>query len=168
MTLTNIWLRLSGPHQFVQLLYIIRSESIFMTWALHRIGIDVLLFFSHESKVFAFSSDSKRERCLCIYAALPHSPSKLEKFPLDHRFRLEALINAWQWFATLHWQSRDSSVGRASDWRSEGPRFDPGSRHFFFFKCCDQPYCVRQLCGLLCSAFTCKWHLWDLNPRSSR
>ena len=25
---------------------------------------------------------------------------------------------------------RDSSVGRASDWRSEGPRFDPGSRHF--------------------------------------
>ena len=27
-----------------------------------------------------------------------------------------------------HWTSRDSSVGRASDWRSEGPRFDPGSR----------------------------------------
>ena len=26
--------------------------------------------------------------------------------------------------------SRDSSVGRASDRRSEGPRFDPGSRHF--------------------------------------
>ena len=25
--------------------------------------------------------------------------------------------------------SRDSSVGRASDRRSEGPRFDPGSRH---------------------------------------
>ena len=24
---------------------------------------------------------------------------------------------------------RDSSVGRASDRRSEGPRFDPGSRH---------------------------------------
>ena len=34
---------------------------------------------------------------------------------------------------TLQLQSssscRDSSVGRASDWRSEGPRFDPGSRH---------------------------------------
>ena len=27
--------------------------------------------------------------------------------------------------------SRDSSVGRASDRRSEGPRFDPGSRHIF-------------------------------------
>ena len=27
---------------------------------------------------------------------------------------------------------RDSSVGRASDRRSEGPRFDPGSRHFCF------------------------------------
>ena len=26
--------------------------------------------------------------------------------------------------------SRDSSVGRASDWRSEGPWFNPGSRHF--------------------------------------
>ena len=29
-------------------------------------------------------------------------------------------------------ECRDSSVGRASDWRSEGPRFNPGSRHFFF------------------------------------
>ena len=27
--------------------------------------------------------------------------------------------------------SRDSSVGRALDWRSKGPRFDPGSRHSF-------------------------------------
>ena len=27
--------------------------------------------------------------------------------------------------------SRDSSVGRASDWRSEGPWFNPGSRHFW-------------------------------------
>ena len=27
--------------------------------------------------------------------------------------------------------SRDSSVGRASDWRSEGPWFNPGSRHVF-------------------------------------
>ena len=27
---------------------------------------------------------------------------------------------------------RDSSVGRASDWRSEGPWFNPGSRQFFF------------------------------------
>ena len=27
--------------------------------------------------------------------------------------------------------SRDSSVGRAPDRRSEGPRFDPGSRHLF-------------------------------------
>ena len=25
---------------------------------------------------------------------------------------------------------RDSSVGRALDWRSKGPRFDPGSRQF--------------------------------------
>ena len=30
-------------------------------------------------------------------------------------------------------QCRDSSVGRASDRRSEGPRFDPGSRHFSSF-----------------------------------
>ena len=28
---------------------------------------------------------------------------------------------------------RDSSVGRALDWRSKGPRFDPGSRQFFYF-----------------------------------
>ena len=29
--------------------------------------------------------------------------------------------------------SRYSSVGRASDWRSEGPRFDPRWRHLFIF-----------------------------------
>ena len=28
-------------------------------------------------------------------------------------------------------EGRDSSVGRALDWRSKGPRFDPGSRQFF-------------------------------------
>ena len=32
-------------------------------------------------------------------------------------------------FAGIWFQSRDSSVGRASDWRSEGPRLDPGSQH---------------------------------------
>ena len=31
--------------------------------------------------------------------------------------------------------SRDSSVGRASDRRSEGPRFDPGSRHMHCLHC---------------------------------
>ena len=36
---------------------------------------------------------------------------------------------------------RDSSVGRALDWRSKGPRFDPGSRHF----CKSLPYvCVAM------------------------
>ncbi len=33
-------------------------------------------------------------------------------------------LNPW-------YQSRDSSVGRALDWRSKGPRFDPGLRHSF-------------------------------------
>ena len=31
-------------------------------------------------------------------------------------------------------KSRDSAVGSALDWRSKGPRFDPGSRHFVVFK----------------------------------
>ena len=31
--------------------------------------------------------------------------------------------------------SRDSSAGRASDRRSEGPRFNPGSRHSSYGKC---------------------------------
>ncbi len=33
------------------------------------------------------------------------------------------------------YRSRDSSVGRALDWRSKGPRFDPGSRQFFLWIC---------------------------------
>ena len=44
---------------------------------------------------------------------------------------------------------RYSSVGRASDWRSEGPRFDPRWRHtsfFFIFETKEKPFPARQLC----------------------
>ena len=44
--------------------------------------------------------------------------------------------------ARLVWHRRDSSVGRASDRRSEGPRFDPGSRHHF---CMQTDYCFARL-----------------------
>ena len=37
---------------------------------------------------------------------------------------------SWHKNRVLKMLSRDSSVGRASDWRSEGPWFNPGSRHF--------------------------------------
>ena len=37
---------------------------------------------------------------------------------------------SWHKNRVLRMHSRDSSVGRASDWRSEGPWFNPGSRHF--------------------------------------
>ena len=42
---------------------------------------------------------------------------------------------------------RDSSVGRASDWRSEGPWFNPGSRHkrFYLFYTRFRTYRVRLL-----------------------
>ena len=40
----------------------------------------------------------------------------------------------WPWI--LHFISRDSSVGRALDWRSKGPRFDPGSRQLHFCSPC--------------------------------
>ena len=42
-----------------------------------------------------------------------------------------ALVNCCHCDAWLERHRRDSSAGRASDWRSEGPRFDPGSRHMF-------------------------------------
>ena len=35
----------------------------------------------------------------------------------------------------MYYKSRCSSVGRASDWRSEGPQFDPGRRHYHSFFC---------------------------------
>ena len=59
-------------------------------------------------------------------------------------FMLVSLCNTCEkkccYFPVLYWnfeilheivtqESRDSSVGRASDWKSEGPRLDPGSRH---------------------------------------
>ncbi len=49
-------------------------------------------------------------------------------------------------------QSRDSSVGRALDWRSKGPRFDPGSRHsfndFLLWKATNVCTVISQLDGI--------------------
>ena len=36
-----------------------------------------------------------------------------------------------KFYRALRCESRNSSVGRALDWRSKGPWFDPGFRHFF-------------------------------------
>ena len=43
----------------------------------------------------------------------------------SHKARSAKLM--WSYNSTIH-TSRNSSVGRASDWRSEGPWFDPGLR----------------------------------------
>ena len=40
---------------------------------------------------------------------------------------------------------RDSSVGRALDWRSKGPRFDPGSRQVFDLDFCEH----KNICHIL-------------------
>ena len=45
-------------------------------------------------------------------------------------FELFEMSMSWHKNRVLKMHSRDSSVGRASDWRSEGPWFNPGSRHF--------------------------------------
>ena len=45
---------------------------------------------------------------------------------------------------------RDSSVGRASDRRSEGPRFDPGSRHTFTYLTLCLGLWFRALVGCHC------------------
>ena len=42
-------------------------------------------------------------------------------------------------------QSRDSSVGRASDWRSEGPRLDPGSRQLLIVHMVGNSWGLRKL-----------------------
>ena len=42
-------------------------------------------------------------------------------------------------------QSRDSSVGRASDWRSEGPRLDPGSRQLLIIHMVGNSLGLRKL-----------------------
>ena len=44
--------------------------------------------------------------------------------------RRESMLLAQYRVKDFDCNCRDSSVGRASDWRSEGPRFDLGSRHF--------------------------------------
>ena len=72
-------------------------------------------------------------------------PQWVKKFPLIvcvHYFFYESLQFIWRYFKYLL-DCRDSSVGRASDWRSEGPWFkygelapawvlnNPGSRQLF-------------------------------------
>ena len=59
-------------------------------------------------------------------------------FPLQNTFtevmmhciQLFSIVSFWDRISYL---CRDSSVGRALDWRSKGPRFDPGSRQLFYF-----------------------------------
>ena len=53
--------------------------------------------------------------------------------------------------------SRDSSVGRASDWRSEGHWFDPGSWHYFLFSLLLLPEISG--CSVLLIAF--RWFWFD-------
>ena len=49
-----------------------------------------------------------------------------------HTFFMRYQVSSpWPILEALQLSSRDSSVGRASDWRSEGPWFNPGSRHFW-------------------------------------
>ena len=65
----------------------------------------------------------------------------------------EFLVNSfwlcvWEIVRKYNLRRHDSSVGRASDWRSEGPWFDPGSRQlllcavfqfwlYHIYLCCD-------------------------------
>ena len=53
------------------------------------------------------------------------------KFISIFKVGLRMIYNNYQ---SSNVQCLDSSVGRASDWRSEGPVFDPQSRHSFFSK----------------------------------
>ena len=57
-------------------------------------------------------------RANCMYASRGLHPGSSPSLLNIHR----KLVTSWY--------GRDSSVGRASDWRSGGPQFDPGSRHF--------------------------------------
>ena len=55
---------------------------------------------------------------------------RLRKVPGVEIYLLEAPSKSR--FYQVIQTSRDSSVGRALDWRSKGPRFDPGSRHWLW------------------------------------
>ena len=57
----------------------------------------------------------------------------------------------------LTWESRDSSVGRALDWRSKGPRFDPGSRQF-----CQIIFWILYFHSRLSSGLQIFYILWNL------
>ena len=67
---------------------------------------------------------------------------------------------------TWHWRdfpiSRNSSVGRALDWRSKGPWFNPGFRQFFFFfffstEVCNVAICILIPSQLLLNMCNFKW-----------
>ena len=54
--------------------------------------------------------------------------SLLSKLFMRHQTYFQSILRHYH--ISLKITCRDSSVGRALDWRSKGPRFDPGSRHF--------------------------------------
>ena len=79
----------------------------------------------------------------------------------------------------LRLHRRDSSVGRASDWRSEGPWFNPGSRQIFKMPRIEPETYEserntknRRLASLQCfPAFSAKWSKLEnpgIDPGASR
>ena len=88
---------------------------------------------------------------------------------------IDVLDHGHDYSAALCFTRRDSSVGRASDRRSEGPRFDPGSRHLFcyvMFHACERinsyPFCKC----IMDIHFGRLWpwivNVWENAPREAR
>ena len=102
--------------------WFILPPPFFYTHMIHARYLLMIVYFHFIDSMLIFSLDSSRPRWTMFRLGV---------------FRINNLK-----VSTI---SRDSSVGRASDWRSEGPWFNagelnwalnyPGSRQFLFFKC---------------------------------
>ena len=71
--------------------------------------------------------------------------------------------------ATTNHIGRNSSAGRALDWRSKGPWFDPGFRHFLILLQQCQSICIQHCSRIICvfwtnDEFVCVFNLWSTSP----
>ena len=59
---------------------------------------------------------------------------------------------------------QDSSVGRALDWRSKGPWFDPGSWHYYFFSLLSLPFLCSGNLLVTASTEGHNFHVFSILP----
>ena len=122
------------------LLRITATRKFLLAWNYRRRKFYARIYFYCHAWIFKTAA---HENIFCKRSVF--MPLQSGYFSTDASIR-ETILAVVKYCHASHQMCRYSSAGRASDWRSEGPRFDPGWRHecnYFFV-----PHTFRSVCKI--------------------